>query len=265
MIRRAVISLGGALARVRGVPFGHRVIAAHEVPDAGHFRGQLLRLLDHVDLVPLDALWDADPDRPRLSLTFDDGYASWHDVAAPVLEDLAVPATFFVCSGFVGLRADEAADFRRGRLRRTQPLAPLTTDQLAALAASRLFEVGSHTVSHRDLGGNTSEATLVAEIDADRERLHAVTGAPVRYFAYPFGEAAHVGADARRHVEASGFEAAFTTVPGRADGAPDRYRLPRVMIEADEDGGMWLARVRGGAELAARVRDVARVAPGRSR
>ena len=45
-------------------------------------------------------------DRTQLTLTFDDGYASWHESVAPLLEERGIPAVFFVSSGLVGLRGE---------------------------------------------------------------------------------------------------------------------------------------------------------------
>jgi peptidoglycan/xylan/chitin deacetylase (PgdA/CDA1 family) len=33
-------------------------------------------------------------------ITFDDGYRSCRDIALPILEDLGVPATFFIATAF---------------------------------------------------------------------------------------------------------------------------------------------------------------------
>lgn len=42
------------------------------------------------------------PPRDVVSITFDDGYADLHGVALPVLEELHVPATAFVATGYAG-------------------------------------------------------------------------------------------------------------------------------------------------------------------
>ncbi len=94
-----------------------------------------------------------DPDhRTQLTLTFDDGYASWHESVAALLEERGIPAVFFVSSGLVGLRGEAAREFARLRLRRTRELDFIGLSDLKALADHHLFEVGSHTRNHVDLG-----------------------------------------------------------------------------------------------------------------
>ncbi len=44
-------------------------------------------------------------DRPLVAVTFDDGYADNHQVAAPILDEAGIHATFFVVAGLIG--ADE--------------------------------------------------------------------------------------------------------------------------------------------------------------
>lgn len=68
------------------------------------FRGQMAWLSEKARVLPLDrALVDleAEPDRdprPRIAVTFDDGYADNFDVAAPILKRCGLRATFFICT-----------------------------------------------------------------------------------------------------------------------------------------------------------------------
>jgi peptidoglycan/xylan/chitin deacetylase (PgdA/CDA1 family) len=41
------------------------------------------------------------PDEPCFTITFDDGFENNHSIAAPVLADLGIPATFYVATGLV--------------------------------------------------------------------------------------------------------------------------------------------------------------------
>jgi peptidoglycan/xylan/chitin deacetylase (PgdA/CDA1 family) len=102
----------------------------------------------------------------------------------------------------------------------------LTADMIRTMAAQR-FEIGAHTVSHPILT-SLSDADAYHEIVQCKHDLEAVTGTPVRYFAYPNGK---VGKDFdERHkemVRAAGFAAAFSTEVGAAVRGDDLFQLPR--------------------------------------
>ncbi|HEY7238252.1 MAG TPA: polysaccharide deacetylase family protein [Burkholderiales bacterium] len=74
-------------------------------PDAAEFEARMRWLRANFNVLPLGAAVEAlREDRlPRraLCITFDDGYADNHGVALPILRRLALPATFFVATGFL--------------------------------------------------------------------------------------------------------------------------------------------------------------------
>lgn len=102
----------------------------------------------------------------------------------------------------------------------------LTPEMIRSMAAQR-FEIGAHTVSHPILTSLCDE-TARHEIEQSKRDLEAITGTPVRYFAYPNGK---VGKDFdERHkemVRTSGFAAAFSTEIGPAVRGRDMFQLPR--------------------------------------
>lgn len=106
--RQAV--LNGGLTAVacyhRVLPVTQRVGAGGSVAEglpAATFEAQLRFLLRHFEPVQCSTVADAPRDgRLRFAVTFDDGYLDNHDVAAPILRRLGVPATFFVVSNRVG-------------------------------------------------------------------------------------------------------------------------------------------------------------------
>ena len=158
-----------------------------------------------------------------MHVTFDDAYRSVVD-ALPLLAELGVPATIFVCTGYARdgrpfdvpeLRKDAAAD----------PAAFETMDWAALrAAASGGAEIGSHTVSHPHLT-RLPDAELDRELRESRAELEDELGAPCRYLAYPYGEEDdRVRAAARR----AGYDAAFAVDPGR--GRSDRFGLPRLAV-----------------------------------
>lgn len=228
-IRNTLVRAGGAVSALGGPATGKRALAFHDVPDVAAFEHLLDRLQADYDLLPLqDWLTAPHTSRTQLTLTFDDGYASWHEAVAPLLEGRRLPAVFFVSSGLVGLQGEEARTFARNRLRRTRELSFIGARELEDLARHVLFEVGGHTVTHADLGQLADPDSARLEVVGDRARLEDWVGAPVRWFAYPFGAPGNVSSKARSVVEEAGMSAAFTLIPGWWDATSgDRFLIAR--------------------------------------
>jgi len=95
-------------------PASPRVLLFHRVADLPsdpcrlavpprRFRAQLEALAAGHDFVASDVRAARRRGRrPRLAITFDDGFADNLDHALPILESLGIPATFFITSGAVG-------------------------------------------------------------------------------------------------------------------------------------------------------------------
>lgn len=85
------------------------IVDYHAVGDPGGFgnvscerlRRDLRYLTDRYDVVDLPAVLERG-DRPRVALTFDDGYQNFYEKVFPVLQALEIPATLFVPVAFVG-------------------------------------------------------------------------------------------------------------------------------------------------------------------
>jgi peptidoglycan/xylan/chitin deacetylase (PgdA/CDA1 family) len=73
-------------------------VLPHDI-DAGSFADHIRFLKSRFDIVPLsEAKIRRRPgDRVRVAMTFDDGFRNNFEVAAPILKEYNVPATFFVC------------------------------------------------------------------------------------------------------------------------------------------------------------------------
>ena len=99
----------------------------------------------------------------------------------------------------------------------------LTADELGALAAGGLVEVGAHTITHPPLSRLSADERR-KEIAGSKAFLEEVLGRPVTSFAYPYGD---VGGS-RRQVSEAGFHSACTTRAGIATRYRDRLRLPRI-------------------------------------
>jgi peptidoglycan/xylan/chitin deacetylase (PgdA/CDA1 family) len=246
-VRNVLVRAGGALASVGGARPGKRALAFHEVPDVPRFADFLDRLLADYEILGMDD-WLNEPagDRTQLTLTFDDGYASWHTAVAPLLAERSVPAVFFVSSGLVGLRGEQAREFTRTRMLRSQKLEFIGLDQLRELAQHALLEIGSHTRTHPDLAQIRDRNTMREEIAGDRARLEDWLGASVRWFAYPFGTPANVSPMARSVVEEAGLSAAFTLIPGSWGRDGDRFLIGRDGLDPALPFSVSRAWLRGG-------------------
>lgn len=84
----------------------HRVTVLPSDPERlavspDNFRRQMGYIKEHFRLVRLEEDWSA-LSEPAVAVTFDDGYADNVLEALPILEDVGVPATFFISTGHIG-------------------------------------------------------------------------------------------------------------------------------------------------------------------
>jgi peptidoglycan/xylan/chitin deacetylase (PgdA/CDA1 family) len=149
-------------------------------------------------------------------LTFDDGTLDNLEVVAPLLEDLAVSATFFVCPGLLGephFAMSPAANIRL-----------MNADELRKLASSPLATIGSHTTIHTDLASVSEEQAYREMVDSKRA-LEDLLQRPVESFAYPKCAYSPGCPEAARRA---GYTAAVTC---GARGGWRRFELTRESID----------------------------------
>jgi peptidoglycan/xylan/chitin deacetylase (PgdA/CDA1 family) len=158
-----------------------------------------------------------------LSITFDDGYLDNIEVAAPILQRLGLPATFFVTTGFVGSRTVAAWDD-------CFPIPPrwMSWDDVRSLV-SRGFEIGNHTDTHLNMAAaDLWQASQ--DLIAAREKLTEHLGVTPSLFAYPFGGKENITEPMRELVRRSGFNCCLSCFGGLNSAAPDPFYLKRIGI-----------------------------------
>ncbi|HKP90589.1 MAG TPA: polysaccharide deacetylase family protein, partial [Thermoleophilaceae bacterium] len=159
------------------------------------------------------------------TLSFDDGLEDNHRVVLPILRELGIPATVYVTTGFIG-RPNEWM----GRQTRY-----MTEDELRELARAG-FELGAHSVTHPDLS-TLGAVDCRREVGESMTAVEAITGAPVRTFAYPF---CRYGDDAIAAVRDAGLLAAVTC-EGRGDWSP--YTMKRALITGVDGQASFVAKL----------------------
>ena len=154
------------------------------------------------------------PEKPVV-ITFDDGWVSNYEVAAPILDQLGFKATFFPMTGSVGTKNH------------------MTYEQLKELA-DRGHEIGSHSINHPNLPkpdpGETLEAhqaRIRSELVDSKQAIEQSTGKPVIALAYPHGT---YDETVMAMTQDAGYRLAFSIDRGVADERAYRWRLPRDMV-----------------------------------
>ena len=181
----------------------------------------------HFSVVPLTTqlagFYDGKDIGGTLSITFDDGYRDNFEVAAPILRQLGLPATFFVTTGFIGTTYVPQWD---------QHLTPhpgwMNWDQVRALR-DQGFEVGAHTDHHIDLGSSTPEI-IRTELAQCRAKLRDELGVPATLFAYPFGDRRNISTSALQLVREAGFTCCLSCCGGINGPASNPFDLNRISV-----------------------------------
>jgi len=159
----------------------------------------------------------------HLVITFDDGYKDNHDVAAVVLRRRGLPACFFVATDFIESEIVAWWDVERGE---GSPW--MSWEDVRALEKDG-FEIGSHTMSHPDLGVVSREEAM-AELSGSRERLSRELGAIPVYFSYPYGRREQITEANRDAVRETGFRCCMSAYGGAVDSNTDPFRIKRYPI-----------------------------------
>jgi peptidoglycan/xylan/chitin deacetylase (PgdA/CDA1 family) len=191
-----------------------------------HFR-RICDMLRHgFRVVPLaevfDILREGRPmPRRTVAITFDDCYLdNLH--AAEILRDYGFPATFFLPTGYVG--TTRVFDWDRG----LPYLGNLSWDHAREMAGMG-HEIGSHTVTHANLGVAASDQAW-EELVASRQTIEDRLGRPCRWFAYPFGGPHHLRPEYVPMIERAGYDGAVSAFGGFIRPGMTSRVLPREAV-----------------------------------
>lgn len=168
--------------------------------------------------------------RNRFVLTFDDGACNVLEHGMTVLKEENFRAILFVVAGSIGGINDW--DAKHGH-----PVVPLMSDQQIRDWLAAGHEIGSHSLTHRNLA-KLGEAEARQQICDSKKVLEDRFGVPIRHFCYPHGKYTEV---ARRLVEEAGYETACTTRFGVNSAGQDPMTLHRITPLSTSDllGKSW--------------------------
>lgn len=159
---------------------------------------------------------------PRtLAITFDDCYRD-NLAAARVLAEHGLPATFFIPTAFVG------TDYVFPWDSALKQMPNLSWEDVRAMHQLG-FEIGSHTVSHPDMGTISAEQ-VCQELIESKAVLQDRLGSRVRWFAYPFGGVDNFRADCVPLLRQADYDASFSGYGGFIHRGMDTTILPRIPV-----------------------------------
>jgi peptidoglycan/xylan/chitin deacetylase (PgdA/CDA1 family) len=247
---------------VRGTDPGTGIIPS--IPEAV-LRQHIETLLEIGEVVGLTRVLDRETDhrRPRFAITFDDDYRTHHDVVLPLLRELGVTATFFVCgrslrdmgptwfdvldalvrqeglqrvSTLIGTEArsveelalacEQVEPLQRAVIEHRNAI-DVPEDRLEGSHIAELAEanmtIGFHTLNHRLLT-SLDERRLRHELIDGREAVESAASQKITQFAYPHGKADALAAAAARNA---GYEVAVTGTPRALTPSSDPILVPR--------------------------------------
>lgn len=193
--------------------------------------------------IPIERLTDwleGGPSLPKgaFLITFDDGFRSVREHAAPILERLAWPYTVFLVSDLIGKQDEWTRSSNPAGL--AYPL--LDADEIRDMQG-RGASFHSHTRSHARLPG-LDDARLADQLTGSRQALAKLLGYEVHYLAYPYGQLDERVENAARQA---GYRAAFSTQPGFNRREVNRFRIRRMDVYGTDTPTMLLRKIRLGS------------------
>lgn len=239
--------LGCIYAAIRRSEAERRVILIYHSVGVGslateveQFRKQMAWLAEQADVVSLDDLLDDVSDnsgKVRVALTFDDGYRSVHDIAAPILAEYGFPAIVYLNSGHIRDDGHETSDAGLGHYPDEQFMC---WDEVLRLQQQN-WSIGSHGVQHLDLT-QQSEAIVMRELADAKAEIERRTGMPCNHFSYTWGRSNRA---VRQAVAATSYQSAVAGEHRPLGCGDDRFELPRLDVRREYELADFSAVVTG--------------------
>jgi peptidoglycan/xylan/chitin deacetylase (PgdA/CDA1 family) len=197
----------------------HPAVFDEQLAVLGDLGFTAVTMADLVEHWRREAVGAAPPPLPERTvvLTFDDGYADFHETVLPLLDRHRSTGTLYVTTGWLA----DAGPRRAGRA-----LAPMLSWGQLAEAAAQGVEIGGHSHSHAQLD-QLSERLLFDELTINQSLLEERLQRRVTTFGYPFG---YSDSRVRRAVHACGYRGACAVANTLADPRQGPYALARLTI-----------------------------------
>lgn len=168
----------------------------------------------------------------RVTITFDDAYISYKEIALPILRSHGFPSTVFVPTNFVGKSNvwDDGA------------IPIMDWQALKEIASSDDVTIGSHGMAHRHM--RALESNILAEkVRESKAILERELMVEVKHFSYPFGQLRDFDGRCKHEIETAGYNSACSTIWSRRNSKGNLFALHRLEIEPKDDIYQFSAKI----------------------
>lgn len=196
------------------------------------FYRQMEWLQSREEIIRLRELLIGEWSGQTVCLTFDDALDNVRQNALPILREFKIPATIFAVPGNLGREPSWAiADNHPDR-----HVVLSSAEQLREYPPD-LIDIGSHTMTHRDLAMLSGDA-LFRELSESKQALEKLLGRTVSMLSVPYGS---YNEETLRAARETGYKLVVTCDPEVMHPGNSKLRVGRFKVAPDDwDMEFWL-------------------------
>ena len=198
------------------------------------FENLLLDLSSYANFISSETLFEYVTGRKELSginfhLSFDDGLRNNYTNAAPILEKLNIPATFFIPTNYIDADYNSVAQYCLTKTKYSKVINLMNSEDIVDLS-NRGFDIGSHSHSHSRLS-ELPHQDLYNEIFLSKDILENLTQKECNWFSWPYGTLNDINDEVTKAIEKAGYKLTFGAFRGSVGCSTDPKMVPRHHFE----------------------------------
>ena len=163
--------------------------------------------------------------KPRIFVTFDDGYQNTFTNALPIMIKYSIPSVIFVTTGYLGQKPgwikDQNHENYNERIIQGYDISKFHND---------IVLTGSHTVNHHHLD-ELGELELKSEMMHSKAFLENLTSHKITFLSFPYGS---YNEKVLKHAKSIGYRKVFTNIPIPKSGSFNTFLYGRINISFKE-------------------------------